>query len=140
MRNPSFGSMGREMMMRAQSIIDPMRQRMAGQQAPQQTAVSMPSMQNMVAPQVQLNQGYQGMNPMAMAQMLRGRFGGARPPMPTAFGGINSTPRPPMMGVGGMGDAMGTGINPNAGDIYGGINPLGSRQAFMNFINSLNRG
>lgn len=128
MRNPSFGSMGREMMMRAQSIVDPMRQRMAGQQAPQQTAVSMPSMQNMVAPQVQLNQGYQGMNPMAMAQMLRGRFGGAKPSMSNAFGTLNP-------------NAIGNvGLNPNAGDIYGGINPLGSRQAFMNFINSMNKG
>lgn len=146
MRNRNFGSMGREMMMMAQSIVDPMRQRLMNQQmpptpsAPAQSALSMPPMQNVVAPQPQPMQGYQGMNPLAMAQMLRGRFGSFRQPMPTTFGGINSMPRPPMMNVGGMGDSMGTGINPNAGDIYGGVNPLGDRQAFLNFINSLNRG
>lgn len=141
MRNPNFGSMGREMMMRAQSIIDPFRQRLMNQQSPQapaQSALSMPPLQNVVAPQPQPMQGYQGMNPMALAQMLRGRLGGLR--SPSQFVGLNPMQRPPMTGVGGMGDAMGAGINPNAGNIYGGLSPMGNRQAFINFINSLNRG
>lgn len=114
-----------------------MKDRLLQQIFPQQNNESLMQTALMQSPQMQ---GYQGMNPLAMAQMLRGRFGGARTPMPTAFGGINSMPRPPMTGVSGMGDAMGTGINPNAGDIYGGVNPLANRQAFLNFINSLNRG
>lgn len=118
------------------SGLSPVFQNIAGQQAAQNAALAQ---QNQLVQQAgQTGQG--GMNPMAMAQMLRGRFGGARPQMPTPFAGINSMPRPPMMGVSGMGDAMGTGINPNAGDIYGGVNPLANRQAFLNFINSLNRG
>lgn len=137
MRNRNFGQMQQMMMMQ-----NAMRQQQMppSPPTPAQSALSMPPMQNVVAPQPQPMQGYQGMNPMAMAQMLRGRFGGARTPMPTAFGGINSMPRPPMTGVSGTGDAMGTGINPNAGNIYGGVNPLANRQAFLNFINSLNRG
>lgn len=144
MRNPNFGSMGREMMMRAQNIVDPMRQRLMNQlmpqtpSAPAQSALSMPPLQNVVAPQPQPMQGYQGMNPMALAQMLRGRLGGLR--SPSQFVGLNPMQRPPMTGVSGMGDAMGAGINPNAGNIYGGIGPMGNRQAFINFINSLNRG
>lgn len=140
MRNRNFGQMQQMMMMQNAMRQQQMPPSPPTPSAQAQSALSMPPMQNMVAPQAQPMQGYQGMNPMAMAQMLRGRFGGARPQMPTPFAGINSMPRPSMMGVGGMGDAMGTGINPNAGDIYGGVNPLGSRQAFMNFINSLNRG
>jgi hypothetical protein len=140
MRNRNFGQMQQMMMMQNAMRQQEMPPFQPTPSAPAQTALSMPPMQNVVAPQAQPMQGYQGMNPMAMAQMLRGRFGGARTAMPTAFGGINPMPRPPMTGVSGMGDAMGTGINPNAGNIYGGISPMGNRQAFMNFINSLNRG
>ena len=144
MRNRNFGSMSREMMMAAQNIVDPFRQRLMNQQMPQQapasSAVSMPDMQNVVAPQPQPMQGYQGMNPIAMAQMLRGRFGGARTPMPTPFAGINPMPKPPMMGIGGMDDAIGTGINFNAGNVYGGINPLTNRNAYLNFLNSISGG
>lgn len=138
MRNRNFGQMQQMMMMQNAMRQQQMPPSPPTPSAPAQSALSMPPMQNVVAPQPQPMQGYQGMNPMAMAQMLRNRFGGLRGP--AQFLGLNPMQRPPMIGVNGMGDAMGTGINPNAGNIYGGIGPMGSRQAFTNFINSLNKG
>lgn len=129
MRNQNFGQM--QQMMQMQNA---MRQQQM-QQAPASSAVSMPPMQNVVAQQPQFTQGYQGMNPIAMAQMLRGRTGSSMP-----FVGMTPTQRQPMMGVSGMGDAMGMGVNPNAGNIYGGINPLTNRNSYLNFINSMSGG
>lgn len=59
---------------------------------------------NMVAPMPQFNQPVQGMNPMAMAKMLRQMQGQQMP--------LQTMQYPQMMGVAGMGNAMGTGIIP----------------------------
>jgi len=72
--------------------------------------------------------GYQGMNPMAMAQMLRGRisgFGLGRPPMNV---GLNPNQQP-----------FNVGLNPMAGRGFG-INPNTIRSSYADFLSSLDKG
>ena len=74
----------------------------------------MNNLMNMVAPMPQFNRPTQSFNPIAMAQMLRGRT------LPINLMGMQY---PQMTGVAGMGNAMGTGIIPPninyLGNLYG---------------------
>ena len=76
-------------------------------------------------------QGYQGMNPMAMAQMLR-RLNTGNP--------IPQTNLPKMTGVVGMGGAMGTGLNPFLNRSPVGLRMPINRDSYSDFINSISAG
>ena len=75
----------------------------------------MNNLMNMVAPMPQFNRPTQSFNPIAMAQMLRGRTS------PINLMGVQY---PQMTGVAGMGNAMGTGIIPP------NINYLGTQYGY----------
>lgn len=103
-------------------------QGMAPQFAPMGNYQSMMQAAPMQAPQMQ---GYGGMNPMALAQMLRGLNKGS--PIPQAN-------LPKMSGVAGMGGAMGTGLNPFLNRSPVGLKLNINRDAFSDFINSISGG
>jgi hypothetical protein len=110
--------------MQNQAQQDAMR-RMQSQFAPMQNNQALMQTAPMQTPQMG---GYQGMNPMAMAQMLRGRMGGMnRPPMP-------------QIGNQAMANSFGAGINPNPQPFNVGLNPTMNRSAFVDFIKSLSGG
>lgn len=124
----------REALNRGLQMKDRIVQQLFGQQAGGMQAPSMP-LQNyqslmqpapMPTPQFQ---GYQGMNPMALAQMLRRGQGGAVPQAPSMGGvGLNPNARP-----------FNVGLNPNAGRGFG-INPNMIRSTYLDFINSMSNG
>jgi hypothetical protein len=109
-------------------------QQLFGQQVGGMQSPSMPMQNNQAMMQTAPMQtpsfggGYQGMNPIAMAQMLRGRIGGfglGRPPMNV---GLNPYQQP-----------FNVGLNPMAGRGFG-INPNTIRSSYADFLSSLDKG
>lgn len=98
------------------------------QMFPQQNNEALMQTAPMQAPQMQ---GYGGMNPMALAQMLRGLNKGS--PIP-------QTNLPKMTGVAGMGGAMGTGLNPFLNRSPVGLKLNINRDSYADFINSISGG
>lgn len=130
MRNMGGQNMG-QMQQMQQMMQDQMRNRMQGMAPPVAPTGNYQSMmQTPSAPAIQM-QGYGGMNPMALAQMLRGLNKGS--PIPQA-----NLPR--MSGVAGMGGAMGTGLNPFLNRSPVGLKLNINRDAFSDFINSISGG
>ena len=129
MRNPQYANQMQQMMqqqMQNQSRQDAY-SRMQQQFAPMQNYQSLMQPAAMPTPQFQ---GFQGLNPMSLAQMLRRGQGGAAPQMPN-FGrgvGLNPNARP-----------FNVGLNPMAGSSFG-INPNTIRSSYLDFINSMSGG
>lgn len=92
---------------------------------PQQNNEALMQTAPMQAPQMQ---GYTGMNPMALAQMLRGLNKG----MP-----IPQSNLPQIRSVSGMGGAMGIGLNPFLNRSPIGLKMNINRDSYSNFINSI---
>lgn len=114
-----------------QMMQDQMQNQMRGMQpqfAPMGNYQNMMQAAPMQAPAMQ---GFQGMNPMAMAQMLR-RLNTGNP--------IPQTNLPKMSGVAGMGGAMGAGLNPFLNRSPIGLKMPINRDAFNDFINSISAG
>ena len=95
------------------------------QMFPQQNNEALMQTAPMQAPQMQ---GYTGMNPMALAQMLRGLNRGA--PIPQSN-------LPSMSGVSGMGRSFGIGLNPFLNRSPVGLKLNINRDAFSDFIKSI---
>jgi hypothetical protein len=127
MRNPQYLAQMQQMMqqrMQNQAQQDAYT-RMQQQFAPMQNYQGLMQSAPMSAPQFQ---GYQGLSPMALAQMLRQGGGGAIPQAPDAGVGINPMARP-----------FNVGINPMAGRGFG-VTPMQNRSAYLDFLNSMSGG
>ena len=111
-----------------QMMQDQMQNQMRGMQPQFAPAGNYQAMMQAAPMQTPAMQGFQGMNPMAMAQMLRGLNKG----MP-----IPQTNLPKMSGVAGMGGAMGTGINPFLNRSPTGLKFNLNRDSLTDFINSI---
>jgi hypothetical protein len=127
MRNMGGQNMG-QMQQMQQMMQDQMRNRMQGMAPPVAPMGNYQSMmQTPSAPALQM-QGYSGMNPMALAQMLRGLNRGA--PIPQSN-------LPSMSGVSGMGRSFGIGLNPFLNRSPAGLKLNINRDAFSDFIKSI---
>jgi hypothetical protein len=114
-------NISQEALQRALQMKDRFLQQMFPQQNNQELMQSAP----MQTPQMS---GYQAMNPMAMAQMLRKLNTGM--PIPQA-----NLPR--MSGVAGMGGAMGAGLNPFLNRSPVGLSMNTNRDSYLDFLNSM---
>lgn len=126
MRNSSYAGQMQQMMqqrMQNQGQQDAY-SRMQQQFAPMQNYQALMQAAPMPTPQFQ---GYQGMNPMALAQMLRRGQGGAVPQAPRVGSnvGLNPNARP-----------FSVGLNPMAGRGFG-INSVMNRSSYLDFLNSM---
>jgi hypothetical protein len=100
--------------------LGPVFQNIAQQQANQNAALQQQMQNNQMAGQVH-NSGMGGMNPLAMAAMLRGQKGSVDIP------GTNTAQ---MTGVDGMGNSMGTGLTQDSFNSGIGFNPSAQTGGF----------
>mgnify|MGYP000169688439 CR=1 FL=1 len=129
MRNPQYQAQMQQMMqqqMQNQAQQDAY-SRMQQQFAPMQNNQALMQPAPMPIPQFQ---GYQGLSPMALAQMLRQGGGGAVPQAPSVGGNVGLNPNAMPFRV---------GLNPMAGRGFG-INPAMNRSSYLDFLNSMSGG